>query len=56
MVSFTLQAQLDALRKLLEAADPELSAFFEARDSSIYLVTYRWLLVHFKREFAFEEV
>ena len=51
-----MQAQLEALRKLVEAADPELSAFLEARDSSIYLVTYRWLLVHFKREFSFDEV
>lgn len=54
--STSMQAQLDALRRLVEAADPELSAFFEARDTSIYLVTYRWLLVHFKREFSFDEV
>jgi len=30
--------------------------FFEARDSLNYFFTFRWLLIHFKREFTFAQV
>ena len=54
--STNMQTQLASLRSLVELVDPELHAFFEANDSLNYLFCYRWLLVHFKREFSFDEV
>ena len=35
---------------------PPLHAFFARKDSLNYFFCYRWLLIHFKREFAFDEV
>ena len=54
--STSMQAQLDALQRLVQLADPELHAFIKAADSTNYFFCYRWLLVHFKREFTFDEV
>ena len=51
-----MTAQLGALRNLVQIVDPQLHAFLEARDCLNYFYCYRWLLIHFKREFAFEEV
>lgn len=54
--STNMQSQLATLKNLVELVDPELHAFFEGTDSLNYLFCYRWLLVHFKREFTFDEV
>lgn len=51
-----MHAQLLALRKLMQLLDPALHAFLEAKDALNYFFCYRWLLIHFKREFAFDEV
>ena len=51
-----MTAQLAALRNLVQVVDPQLHAFFEAKECLQYFFCYRWLLIHFKREFAFEEV
>ena len=52
----TLQAQLTALRRLVQLLDPPLHAFLQARDSLNLFFCYRWVLIAFKREFGFEEV
>ena len=54
--SSSMNLQLAALERLLQLVDPDLHAFIEAADSSNYFFCYRWLLVHFKREFTFDEV
>lgn len=51
-----MHRQLGALRGLLQLLDPQLHAFFEARDCLNYFFAFRWLLIHFKREFPFEQV
>lgn len=51
-----MHLQLEALQKLMRLLDPPLHAFFEERDCLNYFFCYRWLLLHFKRELAFEEV
>ena len=54
--SSSMNLQLAALERLLQLVDPDLHAFIEAADGSNYFFCYRWLLVHFKREFSFDEV
>ena len=51
-----MHAQLAGLRSLVQLVDPQLYAFLDARECLNFFFCYRWLLVHFKREFAFEEV
>lgn len=51
-----MHLQLAALRQLVQVLDPQLHAFLEARDCLNYFFAFRWLLIHFKREFAFEQV
>lgn len=51
-----MHGQLLALRKLVQLLDPPLHAFMAAKSSLNYFFCYRWLLIHFKREFAFDEV
>lgn len=51
-----MQAQLGALGSLVKLTDPQLHAFLAAKDCTNFFFCYRWLLVHFKREFAFDEV
>lgn len=48
--------QLLALRKLVQLLDPPMHAFMEAKSCLNYFFCYRWLLIHFKREFTFDEV
>ncbi len=36
--------------------DPQLHAYLEARDCLNYFFCFRWVLIHFKREFSFEQV
>ena len=48
--------QLLALRKLVQLLDPQLYVHFENQQQcQNYLFCYRWLLLHFKREFSFDD-
>lgn len=40
----------------LQVLDPQLHALFEARECLNYFFAFRWLLIHFKREFPFDQV
>lgn len=51
-----MHSQLLALRKLVQLLDPPMHAFMEAKSCLNYFFCYRWLLIHFKREFTFDEV
>ena len=51
-----MHAQLLALRNVVQLLDPAMHAFMEEKSCLNYFFCYRWLLIHFKREFAFEEV
>jgi len=51
-----MHGQLLALRKLVQLLDPPMHAFMEAKSCLNYFFCYRWLLIHFKREFAYDEV
>lgn len=51
-----MHTQLAALDSLLALVDPELHAALKAKDCTNFFFCYRWLLVHFKREFSFDEV
>ncbi|CAD7701447.1 unnamed protein product [Ostreobium quekettii] len=51
-----MHAQLVSLRKLLQLLDPQLYAFLERKDCLNFFFCFRWLLIHFKREFPFDEV
>ena len=50
-----MHAQLAALAALMKLLDPQLVAFLAAAGADNYFPCYRWLLIHFKREFAFDE-
>ncbi|DBB08963.1 TPA: hypothetical protein ACH3X3_007597 [Trebouxia sp. C0006] len=54
--SMAMHGQLLALRKLVQLLDPPMHVFMEAKSCLNYFFCYRWLLIHFKREFAFDEV
>ncbi|WIA09760.1 hypothetical protein OEZ85_009138 [Tetradesmus obliquus] len=51
-----MHTQLAALRQLVQVLDPQLHALFEARECLNYFFAFRWLLIHFKREFPFDQV
>ena len=51
-----MHAQLDALRQLIQLLDPPLYAHLARHDALNLFFCYRWVLVDFKREFAFDEV
>lgn len=51
-----MHAQLSALRDLIHLLDPPLHAHLASADALSFFFAYRWLLIHFKREFAFDEV
>jgi hypothetical protein len=51
-----MHAQLLALRSLVRLLDPPLHGHLEARDCLNFFFCYRWVLIHFKREFGFDEV
>ena len=48
--------QLTLLIELLKTLDPEFYSYLDAKDSSNLFFCFRWLLIWFKREFAFTEV
>ncbi|KAI0560829.1 Rab-GTPase-TBC [Gracilaria domingensis] len=50
-----MRRQLAMLRRLMDVADPELSEFFKQTDPEYY-TCFRWILVRFKREFAFDAI
>lgn len=50
-----IRAQLAKLKKLMEVADKELADLFLESDPDYYSC-FRWVLVHFKREFPFESI
>ncbi|CAN8063069.1 unnamed protein product [Agarophyton chilense] len=50
-----IRRQLAMLKRLIDVADPELSEFFKQTDPEYY-TCFRWILVRFKREFAFDSV
>lgn len=47
---------MQALASLVQIVDPTLHCFLKDRDCLNYYFCYRWLLIHFKREFPFEQV
>lgn len=51
-----MHSQLLALQKLVRVLDPQLHAFLEAKDCLNYFFCFRWVLIHFKREFKFDEM
>lgn len=51
-----MHAQLLALRNVVQLLDPAMHAFMDEKSCLNYFFCYRWLLIHFKREFAFDEV
>ena len=50
-----MHAQLGALSALVALVDPQLAAFLKGKGADNYFFCYRWLLIHFKRDFAFDE-
>mmetsp|Transcript_12268 Transcript_12268/g.40285 ORF Transcript_12268/g.40285 Transcript_12268/m.40285 type:complete len:762 (-) Transcript_12268:302-2587(-) len=51
-----MHAQLNAIRRMIEALDPAVHAHLERADCTNYFFLFRMILVHFKREFEFPEV
>ncbi|XP_029015069.1 TBC1 domain family member 17 [Betta splendens] len=51
-----MKQQLLQLSILLKALDPELCDFLDSQDSGSLCFCFRWLLIWFKREFAFEDI
>eukprot|EP00271_Cylindrocystis_brebissonii_P004040 TRINITY_DN15400_c0_g1_i1.p1 TRINITY_DN15400_c0_g1~~TRINITY_DN15400_c0_g1_i1.p1 ORF type:complete len:900 (-),score=212.27 TRINITY_DN15400_c0_g1_i1:760-3459(-) len=51
-----VNAQLLAVRKLVELLDPPLHAYLRSQDCLNYYFCFRWLLIQFKREFPYETV
>jgi len=52
----SMHCQLLALRALVQVLDPQLHAHLERHEALTYFFTFRWVLIHFKREFKYEEV
>ena len=50
-----MHAQLGALAALVALIDPQLAAFLKSKGADNYFFCYRWLLIHFKRDFPFDE-
>jgi len=47
--------QLLALGKLVQLLDPQLHAHFESQECQNFFFCFKWVLLHFKREFSFEQ-
>ncbi|XP_074872204.1 TBC1 domain family member 17 isoform X2 [Carettochelys insculpta] len=52
----SMKRQLGQLGLLLRLLDPPLGEFLEAKESGSLCFCFRWLLIWFKREFAFMDV
>ena len=51
-----IKNQLSQLVDLLKTVDPDFYAYLDAKDSGNLYFCFRWLLIWFKREFAFTDV
>eukprot|EP00698_Gefionella_okellyi_P013546 TRINITY_DN371_c0_g1_i1.p1 TRINITY_DN371_c0_g1~~TRINITY_DN371_c0_g1_i1.p1 ORF type:complete len:684 (+),score=84.03 TRINITY_DN371_c0_g1_i1:155-2206(+) len=52
-----ISRQLNSIKRLLQALDPELHEFFMGdEDSQRFFFCFRWVLVVFKREFSFDDI
>lgn len=51
-----MKKQLSELYSLLKVVVPELTDYFKKHESSNMFFCFRWLLVHFKREFSQDEI
>ena len=51
-----IKAQLSQIVDLLKTLDSDLYAYLDAKDSGNLYFCFRWLLIWFKREFAFTDV
>ncbi|KAH9926147.1 rab-GTPase-TBC domain-containing protein [Fomitopsis serialis] len=51
-----MREQLSTLQQLISVMDPELYRHFEKTEALNLFFCFRWILIHFKREFAFEDV
>ena len=51
-----IHQQLGRLAALTRVADPQLFQYLENKDNNAMLFCYRWILIMFKREFAFHDV
>lgn len=51
-----MHSQLLEVARLVEAVDPELHAYFAKIDALNYFFCFRWILIIFKREFAYPEM
>ncbi|XP_071826409.1 TBC1 domain family member 17-like isoform X2 [Apostichopus japonicus] len=51
-----MKNQLIQLNKLVQVIEPELYGFLQSKESSNMFFCFRWLLIHFKREFTFEDI
>jgi len=51
-----MKRQLSTLQQLIAVMDPELHAHLEKTGSLNLFFCFRWILISFKREFAFDQV
>lgn len=51
-----MKKQLTQIQKLMQVYDPELYTYLESHDSGNFYFCFRWILIHFKREFHFHEI
>jgi hypothetical protein len=51
-----MKRQLSTLQQLIAVMDPELHAHLEKTGSLNLFFCFRWILIAFKREFAFDQV
>ncbi|KAK7107602.1 TBC1 domain family member 15-like isoform X2 [Littorina saxatilis] len=51
-----MKMQLTQIQKLMQVYDPELYTYLESHDSGNFYFCFRWILIHFKREFHFHEI
>uniref|UniRef100_A0A8C4QT28 TBC1 domain family member 15 n=1 Tax=Eptatretus burgeri TaxID=7764 RepID=A0A8C4QT28_EPTBU len=51
-----MKQQLEQLSTLLHLLDPAFCDYLEAHDSGNLYFCFRWLIIHFKREFCFPDI
>ncbi|KAK7494859.1 hypothetical protein BaRGS_00013986 [Batillaria attramentaria] len=51
-----MKQQLTQIQKLMQVYDSELYTYLESHDSGNFYFCFRWILIHFKREFHFHEI
>lgn len=51
-----MKRQLTQIQKLMQVYDSELYTYLESHDSGNFYFCFRWILIHFKREFHFHEI